>query len=334
MRPLPVVSLNGSRGAADGPAVPMSPEDLARSAAEAVAAGAGEVLVHPRTPCGRESLSPRVVGPVLRALRDAGVAVPLAVPVSVATEPDPAGRVARVRSWTVLPDRAVVRWAEPGAAELVRALLLRGIAVDAALPAAEADGTAPWGRELPGEVRPVLELTGRGAAAGEPTWGGARGPGPAGTRQATRGAGRGGTREAAPGPGRAGAREAARGPGWAGAREAARGPGWAGAREPAQVGVREPAPEAAVPRIGDGDGGPPGWLREQPAAGWVLFGRDAAAWPAARLAVRWGAVVRTGVGDVLRLPDGRPARSNAELVAAAREIERAESRGGPTAASR
>ncbi|MFJ3636427.1 3-keto-5-aminohexanoate cleavage protein [Streptomyces sp. NPDC090112] len=327
MRPLPVVSLNGSRGAADGPAVPMSPEDLARSAAEAVAAGAGEVLVHPRTPCGRESLSPRVVGPALRALRDAGVGVPLSVPVSVATEPDPAGRVARVRSWTVLPDRAVVRWTEPGAAELVRALLLRGIAVDAALPAAEADGPAPWGRELPGEVRPVLELTGRGAAAGEPTWGepmwgGAWGPGPAGTRQAARGAGWGGTREAAPGPGRGGAREAARGPGWAGAREAA------------QVGVREPAPEAAVPRIGDGDGGPPGWLREPPAAGWVLFGRDAAAWPAARLAVRWGAVVRTGVGDVLRLPDGRPARSNAELVAAAREIQRTESRGGPTAASR
>ncbi|MFI8363726.1 3-keto-5-aminohexanoate cleavage protein [Streptomyces sp. NPDC085612] len=269
MRPLPVVSLNGSRGAADGPAVPMSPEDLARSAAQAVAAGAGEVLVHPRTPCGRESLSPRVVGPVLRALRDAGVGVPLAVPVSVATEPDPAGRVARVRSWTVLPDRAVVRWTEPGAAELVRALLLRGIAVDAALPAAEADGPAPWGRELPGEVRPVLELTGRGTTAVEPTWGGA-------------------------------------------------------------VGVRE----AAVLRIGDGDGGPPRWQREPPAAGWVLFGRDAAAWPAARLAVRWGAVVRTGAGDVLRLPDGRPARSNAELVAAAREIEHTESRGGPTAASR
>ncbi|WP_420081275.1 3-keto-5-aminohexanoate cleavage protein [Streptomyces sp. JL4002] len=314
MRPLPVVSLNGSRGAADGPAVPMSPEDLARSAAEAVAAGAGEVLVHPRTPCGRESLSPRVVGPVLRALRDAGVGVPLAVPVSVATEPDPAGRVARVRSWTVLPDRAVVRWTEPGAAELVRALLLRGIAVDAALPAAEADGPAPWGRKLPGEVRPVVDLTGRGTTAGEPTWGGAWGPGPAGTRQAARGAGWGGTREAAPGPGRGRAPEAARGPGW--------------------DGVREAVPEAAVLRIGDGDDGPPRWLREPPAAGWVLFGRDAAAWPAARLAVRWGAVVRTGVGDVLRLPDGRPARSNAELVAAAREIERTEPRCGPTAASR
>ncbi|MFD9354954.1 3-keto-5-aminohexanoate cleavage protein [Streptomyces sp. NPDC060031] len=43
------------------------------------------------------------------------------------------------------------------------------------------------------------------------------------------------------------------------------------------------------------------------------------AWPVLRLAARCGAGARTGVGDVLHLPDGRPARSNAELVAAARE---------------
>lgn len=53
-----MVSLNGSRSAADGTAVPMTPGDLVESALAAVAAGAGEVLVHPRTPCGRESLSP------------------------------------------------------------------------------------------------------------------------------------------------------------------------------------------------------------------------------------------------------------------------------------
>ncbi|MFD9677494.1 3-keto-5-aminohexanoate cleavage protein, partial [Streptomyces sp. NPDC059981] len=67
------VALNGSRGGAEGGAVPMSPRDLAESALAAVAAGAGEVLVHPRTPCGRESLSPRVVGPLLEELRGTGV---------------------------------------------------------------------------------------------------------------------------------------------------------------------------------------------------------------------------------------------------------------------
>lgn len=103
------MSLNGSRGAADGSVVPMSPEALAESALAAVAAGAGEVLVHPRTPCGRESLSPRVVGPVLEVLRRAGVGVALSVPAGIAAEPDPAGRLERVAAWTVLPDRAADR---------------------------------------------------------------------------------------------------------------------------------------------------------------------------------------------------------------------------------
>ncbi|MFD5880141.1 3-keto-5-aminohexanoate cleavage protein, partial [Streptomyces yangpuensis] len=141
-----VVSLNGSRGAADGPAVPMSPQDLAESAVRAVAAGAAEVLVHPRTPCGRESLSPRVVGPLLEVLRGAGVGVPLTVPASIGAEPDPAERRARIRAWTVLPDRAVVHFAEPGAAALALALLERGVAVDAVVPLAGPAGPGPRGR--------------------------------------------------------------------------------------------------------------------------------------------------------------------------------------------
>ncbi|MDD9382154.1 3-keto-5-aminohexanoate cleavage protein [Streptomyces sp. ZAF1911] len=48
-----------------------------------------------------------------------------------------------------------------------------------------------------------------------------------------------------------------------------------------------------------------------------------------RLAARYGTGARIGVGDVLHLPDGRAARSNAELVAAAvraREVTTAGSR--------
>ncbi|MET9851976.1 3-keto-5-aminohexanoate cleavage protein, partial [Streptomyces sp. NPDC006450] len=164
--PTLVVSLNGSRGAADGTAVPLSPGDLVDAALAAVAAGAREVLVHPRTPCGRESLSPRVVGPLLEALRDAGLGaggrirggcgpdggVALSVAVGVGAEPDHAGRAARVRSWTVLPDRAVVRFAEPGARELAEVLLGRGPAVDAEVAvsrAAAAGGAAAVGGAAP-----------------------------------------------------------------------------------------------------------------------------------------------------------------------------------------
>lgn len=233
--PVLQVVLNGSRGAAEGGAVPMSPRDLAESAVAAVAAGAGEVLVHPRTPCGRESLSPRVVGPLLEEMRGAGVRVPLSVPAGVDAEPDPEGRLERVRSWTVLPHRAQVRFAEPGARRLGRALLARGVAVDAVVPLGGGAGPGPLARFL--------------------EW-------------------------AAPDHGRV--------------------------RLVAELAEADPALVAGLR-----------WLPPVPV---LLYGRDAAAWPVLRLAARCGAGARIGVGDVLHLPDGRAARSNAELVAAAREL--------------
>ncbi|WP_442813246.1 3-keto-5-aminohexanoate cleavage protein [Streptomyces sp. NBC_01244] len=287
--------MNGSRGAADGPAVPMSPGDLVDAALAAVAAGAREVLVHPRTPCGRESLSPRVVGPLLEALRDAGLGggglrgggrvpggpgpgggVAVSVAVSPGAEPDHAGRLARVRSWTVLPDRAVVRFAEPGARELAEALLERGPAVDA-----------------------EVAVGGVGGVGGAGTGGGAR---------------------------------TGRGADWAGTEIAA---GAAGAVSGSLARflawpVRDPARVRLVAELASADPGPVAeLLRRLPPVPVLLFGREAAAWPALRLAARYGAGARIGVGDVLHLPDGRAARSNAELVAAAaraREVTTAGSR--------
>ncbi|WUG90976.1 3-keto-5-aminohexanoate cleavage protein [Streptomyces sp. NBC_00454] len=243
-----LVSLNGSRGAADGAAVPVSPGDLVESALGAVAAGAGEVLVHPRTPCGRESLSPRVVGPLLEALRDAGIGsgsgsggesdtpgtaagVPLCVLASVAAEPDPVGRLERVRSWTVLPDRAVVRFAEPGARELAEALLERGVAVDAEVAVGGAPESLARFLAWPVRDRARVRLT-------------------------------------------------------------------------AELAFADPGATLEL-------------LRRLPPVPVLLFGREAASWPVLRLAARCGTGARTGVGDVLHLPDGRAARSNAELVAAA-----------------
>ncbi|WP_030752192.1 3-keto-5-aminohexanoate cleavage protein [Streptomyces sp. NRRL S-31] len=126
------VCLNGSRSAADGPGVPMSPAELPRSAAEAVAAGATSVHVHPKTPCGHDRLSPRVPAPVLDALR-ARVRVPVGVTTGAWAEPDPAARLARVRSWTALPDFASVNWHEPGAEEVAAELLARGVGVEAGI---------------------------------------------------------------------------------------------------------------------------------------------------------------------------------------------------------
>jgi uncharacterized protein (DUF849 family) len=126
------VCLNGPRGAADGAAVPLTPGSMAQAAAEAVAAGATDIHVHPKTPCGRDSLSPRVVAATLEAIR-ARVSVPVGVTTGAWAEPDPAARLARVRGWTVLPDHASVNWHEPGAEEIAAALIDLGVGVEAGI---------------------------------------------------------------------------------------------------------------------------------------------------------------------------------------------------------
>ncbi|MFG2637418.1 3-keto-5-aminohexanoate cleavage protein [Streptomyces sp. NPDC048362] len=126
------VCLNGNRSAADGMAVPMSPQEMARSAADAVAAGATSVRVHPKTPCGHDSLSPRMLAPALEAIR-ARVTVPVGVATGAWAEPDPAARLARVSGWSERPDFASVDWHERGAEEIAARLLDLGVGVEAGI---------------------------------------------------------------------------------------------------------------------------------------------------------------------------------------------------------
>lgn len=156
--------LNGPRGAADGTAVPLTPESMAQAAAEAVAAGATDIHVHPKTPCGRDSLSPRVVAATLEAIR-ARVSVPVGVTTGAWAEPDPAARLARVRGWTVLPDHASVNWHEPGAEEIAAALIDLGVGVEAGIwsgtDAAARFAVSPLGPKV---LRVLAEVTDTDAA--------------------------------------------------------------------------------------------------------------------------------------------------------------------------
>ncbi|MFD0251487.1 3-keto-5-aminohexanoate cleavage protein [Streptomyces sp. NPDC127113] len=162
---------NGGREAADGAVVPLSPEALADSVAGAVAAGATDVHVHPKTPCGRDTLSPRVLAATLEAVR---ARLPAPVPVGVTTgawaEPDPAARVARIRSWTVLPDHASVNWHELGAEETAAALLERGVGVEAGVWSGT-DGAARFLRSPlgPRVLRVLAEVTDTGHATARDT---------------------------------------------------------------------------------------------------------------------------------------------------------------------
>src|SRR5262245_11059465 len=71
------VCLNGGRGRADHPAVPLTPAELAASAVAAVAAGATAVHLHPRRADGGESLLPSHVAAAVTAVRQACPATPV-----------------------------------------------------------------------------------------------------------------------------------------------------------------------------------------------------------------------------------------------------------------
>ncbi|MER5945933.1 3-keto-5-aminohexanoate cleavage protein [Streptomyces sp. NPDC001904] len=149
------VCLNGARGAGDGAVVPLSPAALGDAAAVAVAAGASDVHVHPKSPCGQDTLSPRAVAATLDAIRSR-VAVPVGVTTGAWAEPEPAARVARIRSWTTLPDHASVNWHEEGAEDVAAALLDRGVGVEAGLWSGT-DGAARFAASpLAGRVLRVL----------------------------------------------------------------------------------------------------------------------------------------------------------------------------------
>ncbi|MFJ7076684.1 3-keto-5-aminohexanoate cleavage protein [Streptomyces sp. NPDC098781] len=161
------VCLNGARGADDGAVVPLSPAALADAAAEAVAAGATDIHVHPKTPCGQDSLSPRVLAPTLEEIR-ARVRVPVGVTTGAWAEPDPGARLERVLSWTVLPDHASVNWHEPGAEEVAAALLERGVAVEAGIWSGT-DGAARFAASPlgPRVLRVLAEVTDTSADTAE-----------------------------------------------------------------------------------------------------------------------------------------------------------------------
>ena len=97
--------LNGKRTRAEHPAVPVTPAELASSAAAAVAAGAEAVHLHARNPAGTESVQAADVGAAVAAVRQACPDTPVGVSTGLwITGGDPAARQAE-RSGLGRPDR-------------------------------------------------------------------------------------------------------------------------------------------------------------------------------------------------------------------------------------
>jgi uncharacterized protein (DUF849 family) len=128
-------ALNGDRTKAAHPAVPVSADELARDAAACAAAGARAIHLHPRDAAGRERLEAEIVDDVVATVRQA-CGVPVGVSTGAWIEPDLERRLALIRAWRA-PDYASVNLSEPGAAEVMQALLDAGVGIEAGVWSAE-----------------------------------------------------------------------------------------------------------------------------------------------------------------------------------------------------
>ena len=147
--------LNGGRDRGDHPAVPLTPAELAASAAAAVTAGAEALHLHPRRADGGESLLAADVAAAVTAVRRACPAAPVGVSTGLwITGGDPAARRSAVAAWAGLPaaarpDFASVNLSEPGWAELCQVLRPAGIAAEAGIwSVADADQLAAAGQPI------------------------------------------------------------------------------------------------------------------------------------------------------------------------------------------
>ncbi len=146
-------TLNGDLTKAAHVAAPVSIEELARDAAACVAAGARAIHLHPRDPEGRERLDAEVVDAVVVQVRTA-CGVPVGVSTGAWIEPDLARRLALVRAWRA-PNYASVNVSEPGAMEVMEALIRAGIGIEAGVWTVEdAERLAASG--LGGQVTRIL----------------------------------------------------------------------------------------------------------------------------------------------------------------------------------
>jgi uncharacterized protein (DUF849 family) len=125
--------LNGARGRDYSPAVPLTPEALARDTAACLAAGADEFHVHPRNVDGLESFAAADIGAALKAIRASVREVPVGVSTREGIMADPTARQRAFQAWKVLPDYVSVNLSEVDAPEVIRLMLKRGVGIEAGL---------------------------------------------------------------------------------------------------------------------------------------------------------------------------------------------------------
>ncbi|MBV9488356.1 MAG: 3-keto-5-aminohexanoate cleavage protein [Verrucomicrobia bacterium] len=136
-----IAAINGRRMPGQHPAIPIKPHQQAHESTRAISAGAHAVHVHPRDAEGKESLLAHDIAASLEAIRGANPNTPVGVSTGEWILPDITKRQALIRAWDVLPDFASVNFHEPGALQMAKLLLSKGIGIEAGVWNVEAART-------------------------------------------------------------------------------------------------------------------------------------------------------------------------------------------------
>jgi uncharacterized protein (DUF849 family) len=131
--PLLEVALNGHRTRDEHPAIPRTPDELARAARASVDAGAD--VVHPHAYLDdEETLEGGPCAAMVRAIRAACPGVPISQTTALyIAGDDPERRLALVSAWTELPELVTANQGEAGIVELCEHLLGRAVGIEAGL---------------------------------------------------------------------------------------------------------------------------------------------------------------------------------------------------------
>lgn len=128
-----IAALNGSRLKSDHPKLPVSSEELAKSAIESIHAGAKEIHFHVRDGEGNETLDADFVNEQVHVIKTALPRVPVGISTGQWIEPDLSRRIALLKNWHYLPDFASVNGNEEGSDVIIAELLRKGIGIEAGI---------------------------------------------------------------------------------------------------------------------------------------------------------------------------------------------------------
>jgi uncharacterized protein (DUF849 family) len=127
------VALNGHRSPEEHPAIPRTPEELAREARASVDAGADVVHVHAYED-GQETFDSEQCAAMVRAIRASCPGIPISQTTALyIAGDDPERRLALISRWTELPELVTANQGEVGIVELCDHLIGRGVGIEAGL---------------------------------------------------------------------------------------------------------------------------------------------------------------------------------------------------------